>query len=48
MFAGFFGLIGTFLTNVVVGIPLLDKNGNIAWLLIIVTIMLVVIGHYIY
>lgn len=48
LFSGFFGLIGAILTNVVVDIPLFDKEGNIVWLLIVVALVLVVIGHYIY
>jgi len=48
LFAGLFGLIGAFLVNVIINIPLFDKEGHIAWLLIIVAIALAVIGHYIY
>ena len=47
-FAGLFGLVGSFLVNINVNIPFFDKEGHIAWLLIIVGIAFAVIGHYIY
>lgn len=48
IFAGIFGLVGVALINVVVGVRLWDSDGNIAWRAIIVGIVFVVVGHFIY
>ena len=48
LFAGIFGLVGLALVNVVVGVNLVDSDGNIAWRAIIVGIVFVVVGHFIY
>ena len=48
LFAGIFGLVGLALANIVVGVDLVDSDGNIAWRAIIVGIVFIVVGHFIY